>query len=439
MPRLFTTGSSVTEAVGTAEAVERRAATGKRFYTSRMKLLKSYRGTENQARAEFALFQLSAAKKSWCEGWTWNGPPLRTLEHRSDNISADYDGPLVRDLQPWHDNATVSASTAALSINLTELCPVHTLPINVFNFEGGAAYQIDAKITPPPWGYPESQYLPWCMYLLSEQALDDVVRTGDVIFILDTAESTLLFPILRPSADTVGSFRLVACAYDAFFEFPRTSVPPAAMPGRADQQFLYLVDLQRSLNSIWEGVLDDLTGLFPSGSELAEATGQTITALLLGVEDADGILAVMQAHLDDDRRSGIDPLQIYFGYIHPRFRPLLIRAGNCDDEVDKLELRVSPNDRETLKTGRAQTSRPLGIPWTWRYASDPEGRWRNDDFLRSEDIILSTDRRRLRFYLSMLPQFRALKKISLSFYASGKRKETEILALIRNQDCRFTA
>ncbi|KAK0729589.1 hypothetical protein B0H67DRAFT_638189 [Lasiosphaeris hirsuta] len=201
---------------------------------------------ENRARSDFALFQLSAEKKSWCEGWNWIGPPLDGVEHRSDNISADYDGPLVRDILPWHDNATVSTSTAALSISLTELCPIYFSPIKVFSLDGVTVYRIHPRNQLPQYGLentPVSSY----MYLLSEQALDEVIRSGDVIFIIDTAESPPLFPILRPNTSPVGSFRLVACAHEAFFEFSRSSVPTAARPGRADQQFLYLADLQRSL------------------------------------------------------------------------------------------------------------------------------------------------------------------------------------------------
>jgi len=440
MLKLSSTGSWVTGVIGTAEAADRRAAIGKRFYSSRKNILNSYSGfedvsVENRARSDFALFQLSVEKKSWCEEWTWNGPPPEKVEHRSDNISVDYDGPLVRDLLPWHDNATVSTSTAALSINLTELCPIYSSPIKIFSLDGVAAYRIHPRNQPPQ--YDPNTPVPSYMYLLSEQALDEVIRPGDVIFILDTAEYPPLFPILRPKTSPVGSFRLVACAHDAFFEFSRSSVPRAAMPGRADQQFLYLADLQRSLKNVGEVVLEELAGLLPSRTELARATGPTITALLPGVDDTEGILAVMQAHFDEGGQSGVDPLQIYVALIHPRFHPLLVRTDDCIVEFDELKLRASPSDQATLRS-YAQ-SRPGKATWSWRRTNDPPGTSQHHDPPPSEDIVLWTDRRSLMSYVTHLKEFRALRKLSSSFYASGKKTETEILALVRNEDCQFIA
>ena len=209
------------------------------------------------------------------------------------------------------------------------------------------------------------------------------------------------------------------------------------MPGRADQQFLYLADLQRSLQHVGEVVLEELAGLLPSRTELARTTGPTITALLPGVDDTEGILAVMQAQFNEGGQSGVDPLQVYVALIHPRFHPLLVRTDDWIVEFDELKLRASPSDQATLRS-YAQ-SRPGKATWSWRRANDPPGTSQHHDPPPSEDIVLWTDRRELMFYVTHLKEFRALRKLSSSFYASGKKTETEILALVRNENCQFIA
>ncbi|UPL03596.1 hypothetical protein LCI18_014530 [Fusarium solani-melongenae] len=147
----------------------------------------------------------------------------------------------IFDRSPWHQNATVDTDTGTMSLNLTRLLLIQNRPVRLRVFGGERWYQINYT-----WEVPCED----AIFAMSRSKLDEVVETGDGIFLLDTNVGAPIYMILRKMGNP-REFRLIAaCSHLAFLlrggiSMSRMFAVPVYVPSCKS---LPLGDLQKNLH-----------------------------------------------------------------------------------------------------------------------------------------------------------------------------------------------
>jgi hypothetical protein len=120
-------------------------------------------------------------------------------------IGISPDNLTVRKERPWYQDATIHASTGALSINLTHLLKFSSSPKPVASSETlhAVAFEVRTEQCRP--------------YLFTQDfAMDQLIDPRrDHLFILDEGNSSCSYLVMRKSG-APRMFRIVGCCYDVF-------------------------------------------------------------------------------------------------------------------------------------------------------------------------------------------------------------------------------
>ncbi|KAL6365168.1 hypothetical protein LRP88_01150 [Fusarium phalaenopsidis] len=230
----------------------------------------------------------------------------------------------VFDRRPWQQDATVDADTGAMSLNLTRLVSIKNRPVRVCDFGRERWYRIGNTTE-----YRSEDYI----FVMSRSHLDEVVKAGDDIFLLDTNVSAPINLILRKT-DNPGEFRLIAVCPELGFLFLTTYAKPIP-----SCKALPLDNLQESLHA-------DLTRL--RGFYDLEVSGgvhdrfQSIRERLLfpgrrGPVTFEEVLPLLLGIARDEHKQKFKSWrgfqELYLESIDPKFQPR-VSNGFCELSLD---------------------------------------------------------------------------------------------------------
>ncbi|KAM6515024.1 hypothetical protein FSOLCH5_009261 [Fusarium solani] len=172
-------------------------------------------------------------------GWTGHNQYrlVRFLPGSFFHVESEF-SKTVFDRRPWHQNATVDADTAAISLNLTRLVSIKNRPTRAHVFGRERWYRI----------YDTRKYhCKDAIFVMSRSKLHKVVEAGDEIFLLDTNVRAPIYMILRKT-DNPREFRLIAACPHLAFSLMTISVKPVKPVKPVSSEPLRLGDLQKSLH-----------------------------------------------------------------------------------------------------------------------------------------------------------------------------------------------
>ncbi|KAK3347246.1 heterokaryon incompatibility protein-domain-containing protein [Lasiosphaeria hispida] len=286
------------------------------------------------------------------------------------------DTPMVRDRIPWHKNAVVHPSTAALTLNLTHLGTIPAYLEVHHKLDGMTSYRITTGNGNEALQPAKLRDGSVAMYILSRRPeLEKVLKPLDHIFILDRPDKPPLFLILRPCNTPDGSFSLITSCHHVLFELSRAAMH-FAIRWTGKTQSVFLFDIQRSFDQAMSDMDSHYKATGATGSNVVRCPFPGIE----GCRHAEW-LALLHGRLysrvypeaycgmaSNDFRLRLQMIDAYISHVHPRFEPQ--KHVHPDQSKAVLSLRVAPSNREGI-------FKPGGLLFMFphrAYASEVSGR-----------------------------------------------------------------